>query len=375
MQSVTPPPATSDQPPPETAKWWLEPMARLLRTGEEAATIDRLFVSQHVRDLRLIVAMAQGGVLLVLVFGLLLSYESEVADNWSRIAESKTNWVFLPVSLDALSKFLTFFGPVLAVYGGVLAWAYQTGSARLGVVDLFACEISTLCKVATVAGTAHRYIEAFAHLPMKPPPSSAPPVNGRQFTSQENYFPVFEANNRDLQSLEARVVINITAFYTYMKSVRDSLRTLATVEALATSAEARSDAARNVIYMLFLGLESARLAVTDLVEFEPEEAERRIVILLSELEAFTFLCEQYRSDDMHYKRIMLRRPEYERLIPPLMREVETRRERELAAMPKPPPGLVAKLPEWEPAWRLLADLDKRYTAALAAADRRRPSAA
>jgi hypothetical protein len=47
-------------------------------------------------------------------------------------------------------------------------------------------------------------------------------------------------------------------------------------------------AARNVVYMLFLGLESARRAIADLVEFEPERAERTIVILISELEAYRF---------------------------------------------------------------------------------------
>ena len=51
-----------------------------------------------------------------------------------------------------------------------------------------------------------------------------------QFTSAENYFPVFEGNTRDLQSLEARVVINITSFYTYMKTVRDLMRTAAALK-------------------------------------------------------------------------------------------------------------------------------------------------
>ena len=43
------------------------------------------------------------------------------------------------------------FVPVVGVVGAVIAWAYQSGSARLGVIDLFACEISTLCRVATVS--------------------------------------------------------------------------------------------------------------------------------------------------------------------------------------------------------------------------------
>ena len=40
---------------------------------------------------------------------------------------------------------------------------------------------------------------------------------------------MFESNTRDLQTLEARVVINITEFYTYMKAFRDYLRTLAEI--------------------------------------------------------------------------------------------------------------------------------------------------
>ena len=47
-----------------------------------------------------------------------------------------------------------------------------------------------------------------------------------KFVSQEEYFPVFDNNCRDLQLLEASVVNNITEFYTYMKAMRDSLRKL-----------------------------------------------------------------------------------------------------------------------------------------------------
>lgn len=102
----------------------------------------------------------------------------------------------------------------------------------------------------------------------------------RHFTSEENYFPVFENNTRDLQALEARVVVNITAFYSYMKAVRDSTRALMDISASSSQPEPRPDAAstatpvqeaaRNVIYMMFLGLESARKAIRYLVEFEPE---------------------------------------------------------------------------------------------------------
>ena len=114
------------------------------------------------------------------------------------------------------------FVPVLGVVGAVIAWAYQSGTARLGVIDLFACEISTLCPVATVVDTVRRYAGKFDQAPTAAAHTTGPRQPPHHFSSQENYFPVFETNTRDLQTLEARVVINITEFYTYMMAFRDS---------------------------------------------------------------------------------------------------------------------------------------------------------
>ena len=50
---------------------------------------------------------------------------------------------------------------------------------------------------------------------------------------------MFESNTRDLQTLEARVVINITEFYTYMKAFRDYLRTLAEITPQSDELESR----------------------------------------------------------------------------------------------------------------------------------------
>jgi hypothetical protein len=141
--------------------------------------------------------------------------------------------------------------------------------------------------------------------------------------------------------LEARVVINITAFYTYMKAVRDSTRTLAGIRPQPAELELPSktapasgswrEAARNVVYMLFLGLESARHAIADLVEFEPDRAERAIVILISELEAYRFLCIQFADEqDVRHQRLMLRDFEYRDLVPQLCCSVEAGRASEKA---------------------------------------------
>jgi hypothetical protein len=354
-------------------KQLLKPIARLLRTGDPAATVDRLFTSQHVMDLQLIIAFAFIAVLLILVVGLPLSIENQVQSQWSNI-EKSTGWIFLHIAFASAGSFLAFFAPVLAVFGAVLAWAYQVGSARLGVVDLFACEISTLCRVATVVDTVRRFVDRFDEGPPAEP-AGGPHVPAQQFNSQENYFPVFEGNTRDLQTLEARVVINITAFYTYMKAVRDSMRTLAGIGPQPADLELPSnkapasgswhEAARNVVYMLFLGFESARHAIADLVEFEPERAERAIVILISELEAYRFLCNQFADEqDVRHQRLMLRDFEYRDVVPHLCCSVEVGRASEKAIEAGLPSHGPRQVSQWEQAARLLPELKRRYQAAV-----------
>ena len=47
----------------------LQPIAGLLRTGDEHATIDRLFESQHVRDLQVIIVLSTSVFLLIVGVG------------------------------------------------------------------------------------------------------------------------------------------------------------------------------------------------------------------------------------------------------------------------------------------------------------------
>jgi hypothetical protein len=340
--------------PDDIPKRLLAPFGRVLCSGDPAETIDRLFVSKHVKDLRLIISFALIAVVAILLFGLPGSF------GYASIVRDK-DWNSQRAVFSALHDFVTFCAPVLGIFGGLLAWAYQVGSARLGIVDLFACEIDTLCRVALVVESVPRSIGVFQNgLPGRNGAGNAASPT-RHFTSEENYFPVFENNTRDLQSLEARVVVNITAFYTYMKAVRDSTRALMDMPASpsqpeprqkkASSSLPRQEAARNVIYMMFLGLESARKATCDLVEFEPEQAERIIVILISELDAYRFLCEQFADEqDIRHRRLQLREPVYKKLVPCLCDIVATRR----ASEPS----------DWEPAWLLVPDLKSKYHAAM-----------
>ena len=298
-------------------------MLRWLKTGNPAATIDRLFISKHVGDLRNIVSVA----LLLLITGavLCLVYAGEAA------VDKTTALDFIKVFFPTLFSLLT---PLFAIFGAIGAWAYKVGSLRLGVVDLFACEISTLCRVALVTDTVNRLTERIERakvandihaLPAEPAGKAANPADTLQFTSTEDYFPVSEGNTSDLQSLEARVVINITSFYTFMKAVRDLLRKAATLKPGSVHATAENpdrlqadtwhNAMRDVVYMLFLGLEARRNSVEDLVEFEPEQAERTVVILLSELSAYLFLLQEFaHTDDMRERRLLLRWPAYQKLL-------------------------------------------------------------
>jgi hypothetical protein len=100
--------------------------------------------------------------------------------------------------------------------------------------------------------------------------------------------------------------------------MRDYLRKLDDLPPVADAAWHR--AMCNVIYMQFLGFESARLAILDLVEFEPRQAEDLISILLSELPAYRFLLDHF-DDDFRRRRLMLREPDYQRNVPCLYRTV------------------------------------------------------
>lgn len=311
------------------------------KIADEHATIYRLFHSKHVRDLQLIIWVSFFAVLLTAGLGTWIA-RSRVGKTWT--------WE------DAIAKGLKYGGPALVVFGGVVSWAYKTGSSRLGVVDLFACEISTLCRVLTVVEAVRACVSRVDHPPTTHAASNETHADGvQEFTSQENYFPVFESNNQALQTLEAKVVINITAFYTYMKAFRDSLRTLAQISPATGEVNDQPvidvwrTAAGNSVYMLFLSLESARKSVFDLIEFEPEQAENLAVVLLSELDAFQFLREKYANveeDNIYRRRIELRVPDYKKKVPKLIKLVDR--------------GYKSDRDNWEKAHSLLDELRKRY---------------
>lgn len=335
---------------------------------EAASTLFRFFRSKHVGDLRLIVNLA---VLLFLVLlsvlmcGLAVRFVTRL---------NGTHSLGIAFHSLGLASLIPQIGSTVAVVGAVIAWAYRSASTRLGVVDLFACEIGTLCRVSAIYDVGKRFVELLGPSAGTQAETHAPPPELGRFVSQEEYFPVFNGNVRDLQVLEANVVSHITEFYTYTKAMRDSLRKLyamappappanqamtradaaplASQEPLSSATDIASpwrEAMSNVIYMLFLAHESARNAVEDLVEFEPANAERKMVILLTELKCYAFLITEFGESDLRHMRLKLREAEYKEEVPDLYALVETHSDEET---------------DWLPARRTLRDLAIRYEEAL-----------
>jgi hypothetical protein len=329
----------------EWPKRLLSLISFFLKTGDPTDTVDRLFDSRHVNDLRLIAATAF--CITALVFAIAsIDAVSFCMGDWAAQHFANIYKAIAYIANNGGTHFVGVFAPTLAIFGAILSWAYQKGSDRLGIVDLFACEIDTLCRVVTV-------IEMVKNLSDGPKDSAVP----QHFTSEENYFPILDGNTHDLQSLEANVVINITAFYTFMKTVRDSFRKGADLRA-----DQREESLKALIYMLYLALESGRKAMDDLVEFEPTHTERTMVILISELKAYEFLRMNYqKEDEMHYNRLILRGPGYVRLVGALDSLLDGDHEEALVAVKRgnlDNPTYAQS--QWSAALQLRDELDKRF---------------
>lgn len=340
-------------------EWW-KTLDALRNDGDNSATLNRFFKSRHVRDLKLIagmascIALALALVLLLYEIGLLLT-----EPQGSKIGPGA--W------LEAFGRFSASVGAIFGLGGVVITWVYRTASVRLGVVDLFACEITTLCRVGTIVDWIAQRIAAFEteHGPPAAAPSgggagdpaASPPAGpasqSYRFISSENYFPVFESNSRDLQILEADVVTNVTAFYTYMKVSRDYLRRLGELDARSQPRDLHQEAYQiwcSIIYMQFLAYESARKAIDELIEYEPTHTENTITILLTELVAYGFLRKEFTEGDFRFKRLDLRQEKYRGVAKQLHAKIVadhsgvSERERD----------------EWERAKALWPELAKRY---------------
>jgi hypothetical protein len=362
--------------------WHVHPGEKL-NAEEAASTLFRFFRSKHVRDLRLFVKLAL--FLFVIYVGavLLLTFAAPIL-HWylggravygtGLVLDARISEVGYRRVLGAV----TSISPAITICGAIIAWSYLAASKRLGVVDLFACEISTLCRVGTLFDIGIIYTDMYK--------SDSPPKKHRaarhmagkhltkeskeseskessSFISDEQYFSIFEHNSSDLEALEALVARYITEYYTYMKATRDLLRKLASIHVSEISPPPDHTAAgsaevdlwhktvADIIYVVFLGYESARKAIADLIEFQPAQAENTIVIAFTELVCFRFLCEYLRTDPSRFARLRLREADYTATFPALINEVNEEYE-------------TGRRSDWIPAHSILPELKTRYEEAI-----------
>jgi len=300
-----------------------EGLVARLHDKEAAAIFVRLIQSKHVADLQLIAFITYRCAVFVFPIAtvVFVGWHLLFSKDYGFYINNLWKWWFVPVVLgNLLAVAIPIIGSFLSFAAVILAWCYQSGNARLGIVDLFACEITTLCRVCTIVKLTQNCIDSFDE------PNAGVRERFSRFDSSEGYTPVFDGNAKDLQVLDVGVVTNITAFYTYWNAMRDAFRHLASTAAgkpsEIDSVEWRN-AMCNVIYMQFLAFESARKAVNDLVEFEPSHAENTITILLSELPAFKFLLDRFKGEDVRRKRLALRRDEYPEIVEKVRSNTET----------------------------------------------------
>jgi hypothetical protein len=276
----------------------------------DAATLVRLFKSKHVSDPKLFIGLIVWFV--ILGVGVVLYLQIPYKGN------------------DMLKEIFAPLATILSFGGVAIGWVYRTASSRLGIVDLFAYEITTICRVGTIVDAGRGYrdrislaAESSSGNANEPPLTSSAtetlPHAPYRFASGENYFPVFEKNSHDLRILEAGVVTNVTAFYTYMKVVRDYLRRIADLDTTPKNEAITAELQRawlNAIYMLFLGYEAARKSINDLIEYEPTHIENTMVILLTELAAYALLKEHFENSprEFRFRRLKLRAPDYEHIV-------------------------------------------------------------
>jgi hypothetical protein len=195
-------------------------------------------------------------------------------------------------------------------------WVYQAANRRLGVVDLFASEISAICKVCIVTDFAKKSID------MRQAAAATEAQTPSSFDTKESYTPIYDKGSADLQALDSNVVSAVTQFYTYRRTMVDCLH--------SALAQTRRDAALpqydQMIYMQFLMYECARTSVRELIEFEPDQAENLVTVLCSELPLLAFLINRHRDDPSTvflYRRLCLRVADYRREVEDLLKQIDS----------------------------------------------------
>lgn len=275
----------------------------------------RFLTSPHTRDLLLICIIAFGVAALFLVEGVSNKWKPEVS------------------------------GVMITAMLGVISWAYQSANIRFGAADLFASEITALCRVGAVG----EFMDHLAQQYCLGLPLAAPARD----TSE--YFTAYNNNAKDIEVLDGDVVDAVAQFYANMKVFRDVLRQPLHDHGSVGTKERQLAA----IYYGFLAFESARMALAVLIDDVSRSREAILTAMTSELPAYVLLHSEFckRQDDLRWAMIERRFAAYGKLIeeikksrPTLDHRAEVLAEQVLTFWETHVNGSQFKLPE---RWRLV----------------------
>jgi len=213
-------------------------------------------------------------------------------------------WTF-----SAISDRKEIGAAVMVASLSVAAWTFQTANGRFGAADIFASEILTLCRITRVVDFIQHLVDSYC--------SGKPIPLGK---STQDYVVIFHNNSKDLEILDGNAVNWVTEFYVYFKAMLDTMSRrpdpCVGQPLSAQETAAYKELLLSLIYMAFLAFESGRHALMQLVDDKRAREEAVLTALLNEIPAYGLLYQVYRlkEDDIRWRAISGRRPEYETLI-------------------------------------------------------------
>src|SRR5215469_1973798 len=134
-------------------------LVSVIRTQSSASTLLRLGTSRHLLDLQLIwtvaLIVAVFSIIIAAIYAIDLQLHPVLALREPQHSPPEQHSLSPEVSsahavFDWFIRFSGLVAPILTVFGAITSWIYLQGSGRLGVVDLFACEIGTVCRICTI---------------------------------------------------------------------------------------------------------------------------------------------------------------------------------------------------------------------------------
>lgn len=198
-----------------------------------------------------------------------------------------------------------------AVFIAAIQFIHATGSKRRGAVDMITSEIITVARVLAAGNIIGAFIATYAKLEAT---GDRRPSGFGDVARKENYFTAFDKNIETLGTLKRELVMNITAFYTFMKAARDATGAINLWKDDYPVSRSKDDVV-DIIYLCFLNLLHGHFAITALIEKDQQQRLHYAEDVFTglEIQCFVFLMLVLADDDFRYKAVQGREERYREL--------------------------------------------------------------